>query len=63
MFLINILIIMQCPTLLIIYMAVYTVAASELGSIHFKRPLQLLKDLILHWKSGDEVAIVQVDEG
>ena len=37
--------------------------ASEASHVHFQRRLDLLKDLIGHWKSGDEVAIVEVEEG
>lgn len=36
---------------------------SEASNIHFQRRIELLEDLIAHWKSGDEVAIVEVEKG
>ena len=36
---------------------------SEASQVHFERRLVLLKDLITHWKNGDEVALTEVDEG
>ncbi len=37
--------------------------ASEASNTHFERRLEVLRDLTGHWKNGDEVAIVEVDEG
>ena len=37
--------------------------ASEASNTHFERRLELLKDLTTHWKNGDEVAIVEIDDG
>lgn len=37
--------------------------ASEASHVHFERRLSLLKDLITHWKDGDEVALMEVDDG
>ena len=37
--------------------------ASEASHVHFQRQLNLLQDLITHWKCGDEVAIMEVEEG
>lgn len=37
--------------------------ASEASKVHFDRRIALLKDLIAHWRSGDEVALVEVEHG
>ena len=37
--------------------------ASEALNVHFKRRLNLLEDLLIRWKEGDEVALVDADEG
>ena len=36
--------------------------ASVASSIHFKRQMKLLKDLVDYWKNGEEVALVEVDD-
>lgn len=36
---------------------------SEASHIHFNRRLDLVKDLIQHWKSGNEVGLMDVDDG
>jgi len=37
--------------------------ASEASHVHFQRHMKLLEDLISHWKCGDEVSIVEVEQG
>lgn len=37
--------------------------ASGASHIHFHRRLKLLRDLIDHWKDGEEVGLVDLDEG
>ena len=37
--------------------------ASGASHVHFDRRLQLLKDLIVHWRSNQEVTLVEVDKG
>ena len=37
--------------------------ASGASHVHFDRQLQVLKDLIVHWKSKQEVTLVKVDKG
>ena len=37
--------------------------ASGTSGIHFDRRIELLKDLISYWKRGDEVSLVEVEEG
>lgn len=32
------------------------------SSIHFRRRIELLKELVSYWKNGEEVALVEVDE-
>lgn len=36
---------------------------SVASNVHFQRRMKLLKDLIKHWKCGEEVDLVEVDEG
>ena len=36
---------------------------SEASHIHFNQRLDLVKDLIRHWKSGNEVGLMDVDDG
>ena len=36
---------------------------SEASHTHFYRRLELLQELMDHWKSGDEVALADVDDG
>lgn len=37
--------------------------ASEASNVHFKRHMNVLEDLLMRWKEGDEVALVDADEG
>ncbi len=37
--------------------------ASEVSNVHFERRLGLLEDILVRWKEGDEVALMDVDEG
>ena len=37
--------------------------ASEASHVHFQRQLDVLQDLISHWKTGNEVTITEVDKG
>ena len=37
--------------------------ASGASHVHFHRRLMLIEELIEHWKSGEEVGLVGLDEG
>ena len=37
--------------------------ASEASTVHFSRRLKVIRDIIMHWKNGEEVAIVDVQDG
>lgn len=37
--------------------------ASEASHVHFQRRIDVLGDLISHWKTGNEVTIIEVDKG
>lgn len=37
--------------------------ASEASGVHFHRRIRLLKDLIRHWKCGEEVVLAEIDSG
>lgn len=36
---------------------------SEASRNHFDRRLKLIKDLLLYWKNGEEVALTEIDDG
>ena len=37
--------------------------ASEASGVHFNRRIKILKELIAHWKCGEEVGLAEVDYG
>ena len=39
------------------------IAMSEASQVHFIRRLELVKELISQWKSGNEVGLVDIDAG
>jgi len=36
---------------------------SEASNVHFSRRMKVVGDLIEYWKNGEEVAIIEVDDG
>ena len=57
---INILMISEQASLLTLQLVSVASGASH---VHFDHQLQVLKDLIVYWKSNQEVTLVEVDKG